>query len=190
MVGVELKTDERGFSLVESTIVFVSIVLIATAAGLVANRQNGSQSGQLRPNVVRLGTQPSKQNGISATATLELSSLGIDITVPDAINDLTYAAPAGNGGYGISTETLTNDDANCVATGSTPPLGYFFKGTGTYSETNVPSRLVKQFGAFYIAWEAPQAPCSTSSSVSALANRFVQDLTQSFDTVEEAPPGS
>jgi flagellin-like protein len=189
MVGIRLGTDERGFSLIESTIIFIVIVLLAAGAGLVADKQQNptDNSKQPKPNVIQLGSQPSTQKSNPTTTALELSSLSIDITVPNAIGDLTYAAPGASGGYGISTKTLTSDDANCIATGNAPPLGDFFKESGTYPATGAPGRLVKQFDTFYIAWSSPQAPCSTSSSVTALADQQVRDLEQSFDTIEEAP---
>lgn len=188
-MGIILKQDERGFSLVESSIVFVVIVLLAAAAGIVADRQNANPSQQLRPNVIQLGTQPSTHPSSPTATTLELSALGIDITVPNAISDLTYAAPGANGGYGISTKTLTTQDANCVATGSAPPLGYFFKGTGKYAESGS-RRLARQFGNFYVAWDGPQSPCSSSATVTALASQQLQNLVDSFSTIEEIPPNS
>jgi hypothetical protein len=191
MVGKRLGGNEHGFSLIEASLVFVVIVLLATAAGLVADRQTDSSSGQLKPNTIQLGTQPSPQSSTPTTTTLELSALGIEITVPNAINDLTYAAPTAGGGYGISTQTLTTDDARCVATGNAPPLGDFYKGAGKYSGTaGASSRLAKQFAEFYIAWAPPQTACSTSSTVTSLANQQVQALVAAFDTIEELPAGS
>lgn len=189
-MGRQLRLDERGFSLIESSIIFAIIVLIAAAAGLVANRQTVNQSDQLKPNVIQLGTKPGTKSTAPTTTTLELTSLGVNITVPNTLGDLTYAAPNAKGAYGISTKTLTDDDADCVATGSMPPLGSFFKGTGTYPKTTLSEQLVKQFADFYIAWQAPQTPCSTSASVQSLASQQVQLLRQAFVTVEEAPPGS
>ena len=191
MVGLQHNLDERGFSLVESVIIFLFIVLIATAAGLVADRDGSGQSLPLKPNVVQLGTEPSKQTDNATTTTLELSAIGIDITVPNAIDDLIYAAPNANGGYGISTHALTNDDSNCVATGNAPPLGDFFKGSGTYpGSASTSAKLVKQFSSFYVAWNAPQTACSTNSTVMALASQQEQELEWSFMTVEESPPGN
>jgi type II secretory pathway pseudopilin PulG len=191
MVGIRLPRNEHGFSLIESSLVFAMIVLLATAAGLVADKQSGSQSSQLKPNVIQLGTQPNTRTSTTTTTTLELGALGIDMTVPNAINDLTYAAPDSSGGYGISTKTLTADDAKCVATGSAPPLGYFFKEPGQYPGTaSAPGRLAKQFADYYIAWNSSQTPCSDSSTVTTLANQQIQDLVGSFDTIEEIPAGS
>lgn len=189
-VGVRLAANESGFSIIEASLVFVIIVLLATAAGLAANRQTAKQAQQLQPNVIQLGTAPSSHTPDPATTTLELSALGIDITVPNALNDLTYAAPnATNGGYGISTETLTSQDANCIATSTSPPLGDFFKENGQYpSDSNAPGTLAKQFSAYYIAWSSPQAPCSPSSAVMALANEQMLELENSFKTIEEIPP--
>jgi len=192
MVGTRLYMDEGGFSLIESTIIFIVIVLLAGAAGLVANKQQNpaDQPKQPKPNVIQLGTQPSTKQSNPTTTSLELSSLGIDITVPNAINDLTYAAPDASGGYGLSTKTLTNDDANCTATGTAPPLGDFFKESGAYPESGAPGRLVQQFSSTYIAWSPPKVACSTSSSVIELTHQQVQDLELSFNTIEEAPPSN
>lgn len=191
MVGIKLSGNEQGFSIIEFSLIFLVIVLLATAAGLVADKQSGNQSEQLKPNVVQLGTQPSTKDSNPTTTTLELSALGVDMTVPNAIEDLTYAAPNVSGGYGISTKTLTNDDAQCIATGSAPPLGDFFKGTGKYPGlTAAHGRLAKQFVDFYIAWNSPQAPCSANTTVTKLANNDMQLLEQSFDTIEEIPPSS
>lgn len=188
MVGRRrLRTNEHGFSLVESTILFVVIVLIAAVAGLVADKDPAGSDDQLKPNVIQLGTQPSNESNDPTTTALELSSLGIDITVPNSINDLTYASPNPSGGYGLSTRTLTSDDANCIATGTAPPLGYFYKATGAYPASGGPGQLVKQFSAFYIAWSAPTVSCSANSTVIALANQQVQALERSFDTIEEMP---
>jgi hypothetical protein len=189
MVGMKLSGNERGFNIIEFSFVFIVIILLATAAGLVADKQSSNQSEQLKPNVVQLGTQPNAQNSNPATTALELSALGVDITVPNSIEDLTYAAPNTGGGYGISTKTLTDDDAQCTATGSAPPLGDFFKGAGKYpGPAAAHGRLAKQFVDFYIAWNSPQASCSSSSTVMALANTDRQALVQSFDAIEEIPP--
>jgi hypothetical protein len=191
MVGIRQKLNERGFSVIEFSFVFAVIVLLATAAGLVADKQTGNQSGQLKPNTIQLGTQPSTHNANPTTTTLELNSLDIDITVPNAISNLTYAAPASNGGYGLSTGTLTTDDAHCSATGAVPPLGYFFKEPGKYPGTvAAPGQLVKQFTTFYIAWKGPQTACSTSSAVAATASQQMQSLVKSFDTIEQIPSAS
>jgi hypothetical protein len=190
-MGNRRRINEDGFSLIEASLVFVVIVLLATAAGLVADRQTARQSQQLQPNVIQLGTAPSSRTPDPATTTLELSALGIDIIVPNAINDMTYAAPnpANGGGYGISTKTLTSQDANCIATGNNPPLGNFFKVPGQYSSGSTPpGKLARQFATYYIAWSSPQAPCSSSSAVTQLANTRALDLENSFKTIEEVPP--
>ncbi len=186
-MGIVRKLNQRGFSLVETSVVFVVIIMLATAAGIVADRQNSNLSQQLKPNVIQLGTQPSTHQSSPNTTTLELSSLGIDITVPNEISDLTYAAPNSDGGYGVSTKSITTQDPNCVVTGNNPPLGYFFKGTGQYTNTNDGKRLARQFGTFYIAWAGPKTSCSNSSTVMALANQQLGDLADSFDSIEEIP---
>lgn len=187
-MGTKLNTNERGFSIIETTLVFVVIVLLATLAGLVADKQTANQSQQLKPNVIQLGTTPSTHAADPTTTGLELSALGIDMTVPNAINDLTYAAPSPvNGGYGISTKTITTQDANCIATASNPPLGYFFKGTGQYPASGGPGQLVKQFSTFYIAWGPPKAACSANASVVSLIAQDQQSLEGSFKTIEQIP---
>jgi hypothetical protein len=186
--------NEQGFSLVEAGVVFVVIVLLATIAGLVTNRQAAKQDQQLRPNTLQLSTIPSTKKpsptSTANTTTFELAAIGINITVPNALNDLTYGAPAPRSdGYGLSTKTLTNLDDNCSAVSDNPPLGYFFKASGQYpANGRGPGRLVKQFAAFYIAWAAAAAPCSSNSSVMLLASQQQQNLEDSFMTIEESAP--
>jgi hypothetical protein len=181
--------DQAGFSIVEASLVALMVVLLASVAGFVANRQTDNQAKQIQPNVIHLNTSPSTPNAAPSTTTLELSDLGIEITVPNVINDLTYAAPdPTSGGYGVSTKELSTLDSNCQAISNNPPLGDFYRATGPYPDHG-PGQLIKQFSAFYVAWSMPQTACSAISNVQELAAQQQADLESSFKTIVEIPPG-
>jgi hypothetical protein len=154
---------------------------------MVANEQTAKQTQQLKPNTIQLGTTPSTHQTTSTTTTLELTSLGVDITVLNSLSDLTYAAPSPvNNGYGISTKGLAATDQNCSAISSHPPLGYFFKGTGQFAATNG-EQLVRQFAGSYIAWSSPTVDCSTNQAVLTTAAQDRTKLQASFKSIEQIP---
>lgn len=112
---------------------------------------------------------------------ITIKELGISITVPDSIKDITYAY----GGFGpgsaemvnLSTKALTDKSPTCRAYGTSPPLGGLSKVAGTYVK-GAPHALdlVKQFKTYYIGHSSPHAVCDLQADILPKMNAFKQAL--------------
>lgn len=104
---------------------------------------------------------------VISETTISIKELGVSITVPDSIQDLTYTYTLTNGvgSASFSTTTITNDYEGCGSSGNAPPLGDLEKVNGTYpSGDQAGPALIRQFPAYYIARETPQAACWTNQT--------------------------
>lgn len=103
-----------------------------------------------------------KQTAPSATGVLKIPELGIQVTLPSKLSDMTYAVTdhsASTTSVGLSTLGLITLDPLCVA--SQAPLGLLTKTNGQYPITTATPggnrELVKQYSSYYIAYESPLA---------------------------------
>lgn len=132
----------------------------------------------------------SNQNVIS------IRELGISITVPDSLKDLSYSYKSSAVGTNItkmanlSTQAITDEYAatsECASSSSSPPMGALYKVAGTYPEdVHFGPQLVKQFSSYYIAYLSPQSACSSRPS-SGLNPTYpsLADFKNSLSTVKE-----
>lgn len=166
---------QSGFSILGIVVAVVAVAAIGTAGWFVYQHNKVKLTGATG------GTQTTNQGGQQqtppATTAVKVPELGIQITVPDSIKDLTYQvstvklSPNGNQATlaMFSTKALTALDANCgVSSGA---LGSLERASGQYptqaeDETNVLDygQLLKQFPTFYISVGYPQAACSTAAT--------------------------
>lgn len=112
-----------------------------------------------------------EKNGLETGSTNDIiiRELGISVTVPDSIKDITYSY-RGEGIVSFSTKTLTDEyieTGECTSFGSAPPLGSLVKIEGQYPEDpnvdNTPAdKLVKQFATYYIGYRSPRSLCVAS----------------------------
>jgi hypothetical protein len=147
-----------------------------------------NQITALNSQVTSLNTQVTSLNAQLKKATanqnvVKITTLGIELTVPDSIKDLTYSPTTGTTTANLSTASLTKADSACSAT-SASPLGIFTKVSGQFPTTGTPpGKLVKQFTSYYISWTSPQATCSTNTTTQALATAQLQVIQTTFGTV-------
>ena len=120
-------------------------------------------------------TADAAADAATTSSTFKIPELGIQLTVPDSLKDLTYTIRNGEYDDGstfiaadLSTKALTTADKNC-ASSATPALGGLFRseGTGpkTATTTTAPPVALKQFSGFYISQSYGQAACSTTKTV-------------------------
>jgi hypothetical protein len=134
----------------------------------------------------------------STNAVVQLPELGIQITVPASIKDLTYVTkqvtlPNNNTAtYALlSTTSLTNIDQNCSpASGA---LGSIGTASGQYpADDPYPvldyGALLKQFPTFYVTYDGPQGGCSqntTALSASAVDKGALQASLSSIQPISQ-----
>lgn len=174
-----------GFSLVEGLIVILAISIVAVSSWFVYQHNRTKLTNAAAGNQATT-TPPVNQNLV------KIPELGIQITVPNSIKDLTYKIGATMLNDGrqstyakFSTIALTASDKNCGT--DFGPLGSLAKITGQYptsfSDSNPPMEygtLVKQFPTFFISISPSQAACSANSSTLAIMN--AGDYLGSFGT--------
>ncbi|MEO8785021.1 MAG: hypothetical protein ABI221_01730 [Candidatus Saccharimonadales bacterium] len=172
-------------------VIIIIVLLAACAFGVYTwqHKQVNSQANQLQSQssqIQDLQAQVSKlqADAKKAAATtpslnvIKIPELGIQITVPDSLKDLTYTisnSKLTNGqsftSADLTTKSLLASDPACTT--AKWPLGSITKVTGTYPSkpTNdiAAGQLVKQFTGYYIGNVTPQSSCS--------ANKATQDLT-------------
>lgn len=194
---------QRGFGVIE-VVLGVVVVGVIGAAGWLAYRHyhqqpktntvgGTSSSSQTKEPTIKSQTQ---QGAVATTTTETIPELGIDITVPNAIKDLKYEAHTEtlkNGAQGayvlLTTTSLSTADAACAAADA--PLGSLGRGDGQYPSDDPSAAtdygvLVKQFPTFYISYAAPQAGCSSNTSVQSAASTDKSNLTSSFSTIQQS----
>jgi len=168
-------------------VVIILLVLIALGGvgySVYAMMQNSSQSAllsdkdaqikTLNVKVATLETQAPSTTVVTATKStgnvIPIRELGVSITVPDSIKDVTYSYKPST--YGeetqFSTKKLTDTykaTSECTSFGASPPLGLIERregqaGSGATASTTV----IKQFSTFFILYSTPQAPCANGQT--------------------------
>jgi type II secretory pathway pseudopilin PulG len=182
------KKKELGFTVVEVLLTLILIALIVLIGLYVySNHKTTNKTSTTNPTTSTTKTSSSSTT-ISNQDVIKISELGIEITVPNSIKDLTYQLqPTVTLANGVtatyayfSTMSLTRADSGC--SDSNGPLGSLERAAGQYPGGDVVDygTLVKQFSDFYISSATPQAACSSSDTVQSLA----QTQKQAFVTAE------
>lgn len=192
-----MKKDLLGFR-----VVYILLILLVVAAlsvlGVYVYRHN-----HVKPAVADTSSQTTattKDNQTTPKADqsiLKITELGIQLTVPDSIKDLTYEtheATLKNGTKAtvalFSTKSLSNADAKCGP--ESAPLGSLLRTDGKYpsekeDETNVLDygQLLKQFTSFYVTVGHSQAGCSSEPAVQTSISTYKSAFESAQTTVEE-----
>jgi hypothetical protein len=169
MVGT-FNNDENGFTVVESLLVIIILILIGFVGWYIYHTDHKTtppQSTQSADN----STKPSTTNAI------KIPQLGVELVVPNALKGIIYAVSSQvpvNGetsiSVGFSTPQLAAADPICSAAHS--PLGALSKTDGQYptnaNDENSSGQLVKQYPTFYIAYVPSQGQCASSSNTNAV----------------------
>ncbi len=163
MTKITSSRRDNGFSTVELLITIVVIALIGVVGSIVYMHHH-------KPS-------PTPSTTISlAQSTIKIQQLGVQITVPSSLSDLTYA-DLGNGTVngqtativGLSTKALAAADAGCST--SSAPLGEIGKATGQYPTTSqsgsTGASLIKQYPSYYLyrVLNDTSAVCSQNKNV-------------------------
>lgn len=186
--------DESGFSAVELILVIAVAVLLGVVGWLVYKDNHKTTLTPVTNNASSATTSANKSNTKTTTTSniLKIPELGIEITLPNSLKDLTYAVinqtPV-NGeadiSVGLSTMSLTNLDPQCAASQS--PIGVLSKADGQYPVSpnidNNSGALVKQYSTYYIAFAGSQAACSSSTSTQNIQTSDKSELILNSSTV-------
>ncbi len=134
-------------------------------------------------------------NAQKATATtsnnvIAIKELGIKLTVPDSLSDLTYSYTSATVKDGatstkienanLSTKTITDLFQDNVCSSQTAALGVLSRQDGQFKAA-YSATLVKQFPTFYIAYSTPQEYCSQKQ-----VDTRQQTVTQSLADLKSA----
>lgn len=172
---------QAGFSIVEAVVVAAVIGIIGTGGWFVYQHNRTKVT-----NAAASSNQATDQQATTTPATtqnvVKIPELGIQLTVPDSIKDLTYQVstvtlPTQQTATIVkfSTQALTAADPKCSA--SFGPLGSLEKVAGQYP-TNDPNaafhygQLVKQFPTFFISGGSPNAGCSTNPTATTAMGEY------------------
>jgi Tfp pilus assembly major pilin PilA len=158
---------EKGFSLIAVLLVIVVLAVIGVAGYFVAKHVD-------KKNTTISSTSTPRQY------TIKIQPLGIELVVPNSINDLVYKTDTTNSTATsthvlMSTQSLTDAAANCGVNGNPAGFGSLVKTTGQYQSSNrdrnaTPLPLVKQLPSFYITLINPQTACTSNPNVLTLLN--------------------
>lgn len=193
MIG---KKKEVGFSIVEAVIAVAAIGVIGLTGWFVY------QHNRTKPGFAAAGAQTTNQGQqqattqTPATTVVKVPELGIQITVPDDLKDLTYQIQTNklqNGSTAttayFSTTSLTAIDNNCA--GVNTPLGTLGRVDGQYPSDDPTAALdygtlIKQFPTFYISEGVPNGSCSTNQNALAAVSKDKGDFQTAVSSVAAA----
>ena len=186
------RAKQSGLSALEALLIILAVGVIGVVSVVVYQHNRVQLSGASG------GTQATNQTSTQQTTTttnqsvVRIPELGIQITVPNDIKDLTYqmSTTTVNGQQiplaRFSTATLAALDAKCSASAG-GPLGSLGRVDGVYPASANPvvyGTLVKQFPTFYIAAGHPNAACSEQSSALSAMSKFRQEFEASYSTIQ------
>lgn len=134
---------------------------------------------------------PPESHKATGTA-FKLPELGIQLTLPASLSDLSYTTMSGKLQSGqaytvayVSTTSLVAMDKACdSALGALSKVSGRYPATGATPENSIRS-IVEQFPNFYISYQHPQSLCSDDNSVEARAYILRTTFRDSFRTITE-----
>ncbi len=178
--------NNKGFTLVEVLLLIVVLILVGGLGYLgykQVNKKSTTSTSTTTATTTKTttpATTPTPNQNI-----VKIPELGIQITVPDSLKDLTYSAAKNESGEAIanfSTTSLTNLDAACSG-----QLGTLTQIKGQYGAPEGPG-LVKQFSTFYIAYDTSMSQCSMDNAdANALQLRQSTVLRSAYPSITQLP---
>lgn len=176
-------TNQRGASILIVILAIVIVGIIAIAGLLIYSKKvnptknataDVTDSAKLKGDPKTKQVEPEPATEMNKNI-VKIPELGIQLTVPDSIKDLTYKAYTGSEVEGrsasaarFSTASLTQLDSKCEP--EAMPLGSISTIQGQYpgdpkDANNIDKYglLYKQFSAFYVIVGGPQEGCSTNN---------------------------
>ncbi len=192
--------NQTGFGLVGPILAVAVMIVLGTGSWFVyqhnRTRATSAAAGNNQPPAKQTPKQTTTQPTPSQVA-VNIPELGISITVPDDIKDLTYQVSTGTlpgGKQGtiarLSTKALTTLDAQCGT--DFGPLGTLEKVDGIYPTQSQDQtsaldygQLVKQFTTFFISYGSPQAGCSENSGARDAMGKFKGEFQAALTTIQQ-----
>jgi hypothetical protein len=189
---IHITKNERGLGAVEVMLVFVITAMIVVVGWLIY-----SDNDKKTPTVSSTTTTAAT----SSTSLFKIPQLGIEVTVPNSLSGIEYSVDQSRSlstgqhvqSVTLSTATITKLDADCGDRGTAPPLGTISKTQGKYPANpdvglnNASGALIKQFPTYYIAWDSPQAACSSSMSINTKALAETNLFSTALKSVQPLP---
>lgn len=191
----QVERNQSGSGLVAVVLGCAAVIILGTV-GWSVYQHNRTEPAHASTTSTQTSSKQPKKNKSTTPATqvtIRIPELGIQITVPAFIQDLTYRTSIVTLRDGnkatlamFSTKALAALDSSCGT--SFGPLGSLEKANGQYptqnqDPTNVLDygQLVKQFPTFYIAAGYPNAACSLPASAGSAAAAQQNNSTASTD---------
>ena len=184
----------KGFTLVEVLLLIVVLILVG-GLGYLGFKQVNKKSKTSTSSTTATTTKTTTPTTTAATTTpnqniIKIPELGIQLTVPDSLKDLTYTAKTENGNavaY-FSTTTLDNLGERC----SYSAFGALERFKGKYTGLTLPrqefSVLVKEFSTFYITHNHGPVACSENDiSKNSAAEAASAVFTSTFPSMTQLP---
>lgn len=196
MVSVDTK-KQAGFGVMA----VVVAVLVVAALGFVGWRLYSSYS-KPSANTPTNSNQAAHQTDNTQTNTsgqatyLDIKELGVKIKLDDSIKDVVYSYSKANnsqypqyvGGVNLSSQSLINKDSACKPENGANSLGSINElstNQDGLGNTLVPNgSTIFKLGNNYYILNTPQSPCSSDSTVEALATQQRAVFAQDFKTVQ------
>lgn len=187
----------QGFGLVSDLVVIVVITVLVTGGTLIYRHNRNKTANSTSSSVNASTTSPTTSSTSSTNQNIKkIPELGIQITVPDSIKDLTYTpgTVTSNGQSmpvaDFSTQSLTVMEPACASTNQpSTALGRLAKTNGQYpaDASTASGKLVKQFSTYYIiSYNAPQASCAVNNgSAEKLRESQVADFQAALSSVQQ-----
>jgi cytoskeletal protein RodZ len=206
-----------GFSVVELLIVGLIIVFIGSAFAFshkvdrqktasstsLATTKSSTTTSTTKPLSISTGppqgssppsavtSTPSSTTPATSADTISVTPIGITITVPTSLSDLTYKTSTNASGLttvSFSTTSLTQAVSACSASNGNGAFDTIIRGSGNYPGPEHPSSgaLISQQPSYYIAYELPTGPCATnlSSTTQSLLDEQAQDFYSAISTIQ------
>jgi len=179
--------NNKGFTLVEVLLLIAVLILVGGLGYLGYKQVNKKSSTSTSSTATTTKTTTPATTPTPNQNIVKIPEMGIQITVPDSIKDLTYKAVNVDGVEytSFSTTTVTNLDAACSATNGA--IGGLVKASGQYSSigTNEALSLVKQFSTFYILFGSPQSTCSMDDNIQSQVTQDLAALRSSLPSIAQ-----
>ncbi len=125
----------------------------------------------------------------SNETTIDIKPVGISITLPSSMSDLTYNATSSDGSVTVnfSTATITNEISSCSAASGQGAFDRIIRADGQYPSSSNPNEgLIKQEPTYYIAYLLPNGPCANNLSpdLESLLDQDSQSFYSALSTIQ------
>ncbi len=159
----KIRKNESGFSAIEIIMIVVIIGLIGAVGYLVFKNHNKNTKNVGSTQNVKTSTQSSSSMAVNSNI-IKIPELGVEITVPDSIKNITYTTDmSGKDSQGNHYATaIFNDGIQKCSIASLSKINGQYADFSKVAEE--PGNLAKQYGSYFIVYYHPQATCGNTAS--------------------------